>query len=78
MAQELFRDKSPLHPETVTVPRLDDKHLAQEVEDLISETSAPVRGTQPGAAAPTPSGDAEEVVPDWLRRLQEEEKESES
>jgi tetratricopeptide (TPR) repeat protein len=78
VAQELFREESPLSPESVTVPRLDDTSLKKEIEDLRSEMPSPVGGTERGDGAPPyrPREGPEEVMPDWLRSLQEEERES--
>ena len=78
VAQELFREESPLSAESMTVPRLDDTSLEKEIEDLRSEMPSPVGGTEPGDGAPPyrPREGPEEVMPDWLRSLQEEERES--
>jgi tetratricopeptide (TPR) repeat protein len=78
VAESLFRDKSPLPVEAVSVPRLDDRHLEQEVQELTAETPSPPGRSEPGAGAPSyrsPEA-SEEAMPDWLRRLQEEERES--
>jgi len=77
VAQELFREEAPLSLESVTVPRLDDTSLEKEISDLRSEMPSPVGGTEPGDGAPSyrPREGPEEIMPDWLRSLQEEERE---
>ncbi len=77
VAESLFRDKSPLPAEAASVPRLDDRHLEQEVQELTAETPSPHGRSEPGAGPPSyrsPEA-SEEAMPDWLRRLQEEERE---
>jgi tetratricopeptide (TPR) repeat protein len=76
VAESLFRDKSPLQAETIFVPRLDDRHLEQEVQELKADAPSPPRGSAPGAdsLAYRTSEASEEAMPDWLRRLQEEER----
>jgi tetratricopeptide (TPR) repeat protein len=78
VAELLFRDKSPLPVEAVSVPRLDDKHLEQEVQELAAEMpSSPGRSEPADELLSYRSPEAsEEAMPDWLRRLQEEERES--
>ena len=79
VAESLFRDKSPLPVKAVSVPRLDDRHLEQEVQEVKAEAPPPPRGSGPGPDSPSyrsPEA-SEEATPDWLRRLQEEERESE-
>jgi tetratricopeptide (TPR) repeat protein len=76
VAYELFRDKSPLSPETVTVPRLDREEMEKDIEELSAESPVAAKdrkaGKEPSAAeAERP---ADEATPDWLRKLQEEEK----
>jgi len=78
VAHELFHDKSPLPPGTVTVPRLDREELDEQLEELKSEAPVADKGT--GARKEGPPSDAgkrlDEATPDWLRKLQEEEKEA--
>jgi tetratricopeptide (TPR) repeat protein len=74
-AQSLFRDHSPLGPETVTVPRLDPEHLEQEVQEL--EAEAPASGARTEPSPVHPQTGPQEEMPDWLSKLQREEKESE-
>jgi tetratricopeptide (TPR) repeat protein len=75
VAHELFHDRSPLPRETVTVPRLDQEELDEEVEELRSEAPVAAKGT--GARKQGPPSKAgkrlDEATPDWLRKLQEEE-----
>ena len=78
VAESLFRDKSPLPVKAVSVPRLDDRHLEQEVQEVKAEAPPPPRGSGPGPDSPSyrsPEA-SEEATPDWLRRLQDEERES--
>jgi tetratricopeptide (TPR) repeat protein len=78
VAHELFHDKSPLPSEAVTVPRLDREEMGEELEEIKDE--APVAGKGPSARKEGPPSGAgkrlDEATPDWLRKLQEEEKES--
>jgi len=78
VAHELFHDKSPLPRETVTVPRLDREELDEELEEIRDET--PTAGKGPAARKeglpPATGKRLDEATPDWLRKLQEEEKES--
>jgi tetratricopeptide (TPR) repeat protein len=78
VAQTLFRERSPLTPEAITIPRLDEKHLADEIQEIKAEAPSPAQGPEPGTGSsfPRPEERAEEAMPDWLRRLQEEERES--
>jgi tetratricopeptide (TPR) repeat protein len=73
VAHELFRDKSPLPPETVSIPRLDREELEKELGELSSEAPAGARTEGPPSGA---ERRVDEATPDWLRKLQEEEKES--
>jgi tetratricopeptide (TPR) repeat protein len=78
VAQTLFRERSPLSPETITIPRLDEKHLEQEIQEITAEAAPPAQRPELGRE-PTVQGPqerVEEAMPDWLRRLQEEERES--
>ena len=75
VAQSLFRDHSPLGPESITVPRLDREHLEQEVRELEGETPAPAARSEPSPAHP--EAGPEEEMPDWLSKLQREERASE-
>ncbi len=78
VAHELFHDKSPLPSEAVIVPRIDREEMDEELEEIRDE--APVAGKGPGARKEGPPSGAgkrlDEATPDWLRKLQEEEKES--
>jgi tetratricopeptide (TPR) repeat protein len=74
-AQSLFRDHSPLGPETVTVSRLDPEDLVQEVQELEAEAPTFAARTEPSPAHPEMG--PEEEMPDWLSKLQREERESE-
>ena len=78
VAQALFRERSPLPSERVTVPRLDEKHLEEEIQEIRAEAPSPAQRVEPGteSSLQRPQEDAEEAMPDWLRRLQEEERES--
>jgi tetratricopeptide (TPR) repeat protein len=78
VAEALFRDKSPLPVKAVSIPRLDDRQLEQEVQELTAGTSSSPSRSEPGADLPSyrsPEA-SEEAMPDWLRKLQEEERES--
>jgi tetratricopeptide (TPR) repeat protein len=80
VAQALFRDKSPLAPKAVAVAVLDQTKLAEEmseVEAVAPEGSgrAPRESYQPPAPTQQP---LDEAMPDWLRKLREEEEESEA
>jgi tetratricopeptide (TPR) repeat protein len=76
VAHELFHDKSPLPSEAVTVPRLDREEMDEELEEIRDE--APAAGKGPTARKEGPPSGAgkrlDEATPDWLRKLQEEEK----
>jgi tetratricopeptide (TPR) repeat protein len=78
VAQALFRERSPRSSETVTVPRLDEKHLEEEIQEIRAEAPSPAQRVEPGTESSfqRPQEGAEEAMPDWLRRLQEEERES--
>jgi tetratricopeptide (TPR) repeat protein len=77
VAYELFRDKSPLSPETVTVPRLEREEMEKDIEELGAETPATTTDRKAGKEPPAfAAGEpVDEATPDWLRKLQEEEKE---
>jgi tetratricopeptide (TPR) repeat protein len=75
-AQGLFRDQSPLPLETISVPRLDERELQQEVEEIAPELPAAAKKAEPEEAPPLiPEEELEEAMPDWLRKLQEGERE---
>ncbi|HUS70897.1 MAG TPA: tetratricopeptide repeat protein [Anaerolineae bacterium] len=78
VAQALFRERSPLSSESVTVPRLDEKHLQEEIQEIRAEAPSPAQRAEPGteSSIQRPQEGVEEAMPDWLRRLQEEERES--
>jgi tetratricopeptide (TPR) repeat protein len=75
VAQGLFRERSPLPPEGITVPRLDAKHLEEEIEEIRAEAPSHAQPAGPGTepSGQRPQEGAEEAMPDWLRKLQEEE-----
>jgi tetratricopeptide (TPR) repeat protein len=77
VAQVLFRERSPLSSESVTIPRLDDKHLEEEIQEIRATAPSPAQRAESGTESPLqhPQEGAEEAMPDWLRRLQEEERE---
>ena len=77
VAQALFRERSPLPSESVAVPRLDQKHLEQEIQEIRAEAPSPAQRPEPGTESSfqRPQEGIEEAMPDWLRRLQEEERE---
>jgi tetratricopeptide (TPR) repeat protein len=80
VAQALFRDKSPLAPKAVAVPVLDQTNLAEEMSEV--EAVAPEGRSQAPRESYQPAGPAQErldeAMPDWLRKLREEEEESEA
>ncbi|NIN99997.1 MAG: tetratricopeptide repeat protein [Anaerolineae bacterium] len=76
VARELFRDQSPLPLETISVRRLDERELEQEVEEISPELPAAAKEAEPEEAPPLiPEEELEEAMPDWLRKLQEGERE---
>jgi tetratricopeptide (TPR) repeat protein len=78
VAHELFRDKSPLPPETVSVPRLDREELEKELGEIAPEAPTGAKVTGASTEAPPPGAERrlDEATPEWLRKLQEEEKAS--
>jgi len=78
VAQELFRDQSPLPLEHIHVPRLEEAELESEVAVISPEVPAPVARSEPEEKAPPliPEAELEEAMPDWLRELQEGERET--
>lgn len=78
VAYELFRDKSPLSPETVTVPRLDREEMEKDIGELSSESPVATKDRRVGKEPVSPEAErrVDEATPDWLRKLQEEEQES--
>ena len=80
VAHALFKDRSSLSPQPVRVPRLDKAELAEELEELATATPGG-RGhdrPEPEAPAVRPQEHLDEAMPDWLRRLREEEEEPEA
>ncbi len=76
VANELFGDHSPLPLETVGVPRLDEEGLREEVEEIGEELPAVAKKAEVEDTPPLISEEeVEEAMPDWLRKLQEGERE---
>ena len=76
VAQDLFREQSPLPLETVRVPRLGVTELQEQAEEISLEATPVAKETEPEAVPPLiPEEELEGAMPDWLRRLQEGEKE---
>lgn len=78
VAQELFRDQSPLPLEPIHVPRLDKAELESELEGISPKAPPPSETVEPEEEAPPliPEAELEEAMPDWLRRLQEGERQA--
>ncbi|TKJ31453.1 MAG: hypothetical protein CEE40_01305 [Chloroflexi bacterium B3_Chlor] len=76
VSQELFREQSPLPLETVRIPRLGATELQEQAEEISLEAAPAAKETEPEAAPPLiPEEELEGAMPDWLRKLQEGEKE---
>jgi tetratricopeptide (TPR) repeat protein len=73
VAQELFRDQSPLASEPVYVRRLEDKELEELVEEIGVAMPAPKVQIEPEEEAAPSLAEAEldEAMPEWLRKLRE-------
>ncbi|MDH4207900.1 MAG: tetratricopeptide repeat protein, partial [Anaerolineae bacterium] len=80
VAHALFRDKSSLAPQPVKVPRLDEAEFAEELEEFAPATPARHREDrpEPPAFATRPQEPLDEAMPEWLRRLREQEEEPEA
>lgn len=78
VAKELFRDHSPLPLEHIHVPRLEEAELESEVAGISPEVPAPGTRSESDEEAPPliPEAELEESMPDWLRELQEGERET--
>jgi tetratricopeptide (TPR) repeat protein len=75
-AQELFRDQSPLPFEPVYVRRLEKAEIEGEAREISAEATAREGEPEPGEERlPSPAeAELEAEMPDWLRKLREDEK----
>jgi tetratricopeptide (TPR) repeat protein len=75
VAQELFREQSPLPLHAVSVRRLEEEELEAEAKEI--SPAPPEEEAEPEEAPPpTDEAELEEAMPDWLRKLREGEKRS--
>lgn len=77
VAQDLFRDRSPLAFEPVYITKLEAAQIEGELEEISPrEVPSPAAEAEQKeeATAPVSDTELEEAMPEWLRKLHEEEK----